>query len=281
MTIRLSPLEIASGLVLGDDPGVEPLPDPFPNLSPLGALEWAMLGALQRPPCLVGFSGGRDSSALLAVATSLARRDGYELPVPVTLRFPGDLEAEESGWQELVIAELGVSNWLRIETGDELGVLGQVARAALDRHGVLWPPNVHALVPLLEAAAGGSLVVGLGGDELFGGLPSRRLTFLPTRLRRAVAKRGGPAELSWLSPQARSALGAALAAEHAGEPIRWRRRVEWLAARRQLSTQRTSGEAPHSSSRSSTPGSSPPWYGMAAAADTAPVTRRWRPCLRG
>jgi asparagine synthase (glutamine-hydrolysing) len=69
------------------------------------------------------------------------------------------------------------------------------------------------------------------------------LAFLPTRLRRAVADRGGAAELSWLSPEARSALEAALAAEHAGEPIRWRQRVDWLARRRGLSTQRASGEA--------------------------------------
>ena len=64
------------GLGDGDDRG----------LTPLAALEEAILPALRRPPCLVSFSGGRDSSCVLAAATRAARREGLQPPVPVTLR---------------------------------------------------------------------------------------------------------------------------------------------------------------------------------------------------
>ena len=54
-----------------------------------------MLRALRRPPCLVSFSGGLDSSALLAVATAVARREGLDDPVPATLVVPGSPESDE------------------------------------------------------------------------------------------------------------------------------------------------------------------------------------------
>ena len=56
--------------------------------TPRAAFEAAILPGLRRSPCLVSFSGGRDSSAVLATATAVARREGLPLPVPITHRFP-------------------------------------------------------------------------------------------------------------------------------------------------------------------------------------------------
>ena len=125
-----------------------------------------MLRALQRPPCVVSFSGGRDSSAILAVATHVARREGLPLPIPVTLRFPGSPDAQEDSWQELVLRHLGIEDWVRLPFDDELDALGPYAQAVLDRHGLLWPANVHSHLPIAGQAPGGTVITGFGGDEL-------------------------------------------------------------------------------------------------------------------
>jgi hypothetical protein len=163
----LTPLELASGLVFGDGGRPADLPLESPPVPPRAALERAVLPALRRPPCLVSFSGGRDSSAILAVATAVARREGLALPIPATNRFPtadGTLETE---WQERVIAYLGIEDWIRRDLTDELDCVGPVATRVLRRHGVLWPCNTHFHDPLFEAAAGGSVLTGIGGDEAF------------------------------------------------------------------------------------------------------------------
>ena len=68
MTYRLAPLEVATGLVLGVDPKSEVLRQGEATTgSALRSFENAVLPALCRAPCLVSFSGGRDSSAVLAV----------------------------------------------------------------------------------------------------------------------------------------------------------------------------------------------------------------------
>ena len=77
---ELSPLEVASGLVFGLLPAAEAAPAAGPPEDPLEALEAAVRPALERSPCVVSFSGGRDSSAVLAVATQVARREGLPLP---------------------------------------------------------------------------------------------------------------------------------------------------------------------------------------------------------
>jgi hypothetical protein len=66
-----------------------------------------------------------------------------------------------------VVRHLGIGDWLRPEFDDELDLVGPVAAEALRRHGLLWPFNAHFHVPLLDAARGGSLLTGIGGDELF------------------------------------------------------------------------------------------------------------------
>ena len=47
------------------------------------------------------------------------------------------------------------------------GALGPLSTSALRRHGVVYPPNTFLQLPLLEAARGGTLLSGFGGDELF------------------------------------------------------------------------------------------------------------------
>jgi hypothetical protein len=92
----LSPLEVASGLVLDPRRSRARLPSVRQGTTPRAALEAAVLPALRRSPCLVSFSGGRDSSAVLAVAASVARREGLPLPIPATNRFPGARLTDEA-----------------------------------------------------------------------------------------------------------------------------------------------------------------------------------------
>ena len=100
---------------------------------PLTALDDAIRPFLRRSPCLVSFSGGRDSSAILAAATALARREGLPLPIPATNRFPHVDESDERPWQEHVVRALRLEDWIRLDFGDELDCVGPVASAALRR----------------------------------------------------------------------------------------------------------------------------------------------------
>jgi asparagine synthase (glutamine-hydrolysing) len=248
----LDPLEVASGLVFGLDLPA-PLPDPG-GTSPRQAFEAAIVRALERPPCLVSFSGGRDSSAVLAVATSIARRESLPEPIPATNRFPDAPGSDESAWQEQVVSHLGLRDWLRPEHGGELDCVGPVARAVLRRHGLLWPFNAHFHVPVFEAAAGGSVLTGVGGDETLGA-PSgaRALAVLggrvrprardalrvgfalsPRALRRVVARRRFVPRLPWLLPDVQRHLARTWADAAAGEPLRWAARVEHVGRLRYL-----------------------------------------------
>ncbi len=245
---RLTPLETAWGMPYGRQLGVAPLPRTPPpagdgTRSPLrAAFEAAVLPALRRPPCLVSFSGGRDSSVVLAVATSLARRAGLADPVPFTHRFPAVPDADETSWQELVVGALGLREWQRPQWSDEMDVLGPVARAVLLRDGVLPPFNGHLHEPVLAAARGGSVLTGIGGDELFAPvrrypvvrvaarrapLRARRVPSLlftaaaPGRVRALRTRRHLPVAFGWLRPDAERRLRAELARDRASEPLRW------------------------------------------------------------
>jgi asparagine synthase (glutamine-hydrolysing) len=162
----LTRLERAAGAALGAHP-MAPLP-PAPTTTARAALERVIAGFLERTPCVVSFSGGRDSSAVLAVAAHVARRDGLPLPVPFTFRFPGKPLTEESDWQEHVIAHLGLDDWQRVELHEELDLLGDVARRCLTEIGLMWPANAYLHVPVFRAARGGTVLTGLDGDGLFG-----------------------------------------------------------------------------------------------------------------
>jgi asparagine synthetase B (glutamine-hydrolysing) len=242
----LSPLEIAAGLPL---PGRAPLPAlPPPHATPRAALEAAILPALRRSPCLVSFSGGRDSSAVLAVAVAVARREGLPVPVPVTHRFRSAADTDEAAWQEQVVAHLGLDEWARIELASELDAVGPVAGAVLQRHGVLWPCNTYFHAPIFEAASGGAVLTGIGGDEAFARSAWARpldvlgarvrpeprdaarvaLALAPAPVKRAVAVHRMPELFPWLRPAARRQVERWLAADAVGEPLRWRRRYRHL-----------------------------------------------------
>lgn len=242
---RFSAIEVAAGMPFGVCPeeGPDDL-EPAPRL----ALEARVRAALAHPPCVVAFSGGRDSSALLAVAVDLARREGWSLPVAVTLRFQS-AATDEADWQELVLRHLGLDDWVRLEVGEELDLVGPVAARGLRRHGLLYPANAHLIVPMAGPAAGGSLLTGVGGDDVFGNWPwhdfasmlagrrrprrqdLRRAAHLaaPRSLRAEVMRRREPLGLPWIVPSARRQVAGMLASELSGAPRSWSARMRWSA----------------------------------------------------
>ncbi|MDA0168632.1 asparagine synthase-related protein [Solirubrobacter taibaiensis] len=237
----LAPVELATGIVFGLV--AEPVPLPA-GAVPAAALEAAVLGAVRGDgPCCVSFSGGRDSSAVLAAATRVARREGRPDPVPLTLRAAHEPHSHESEWQELVVAHLGLDDWMRIEITDELDAVGPYARRVLERHGLLWPFNAHFHLPLLEHAVGGTLLTGIGGDELWSSSRApvvrrrrRALAYAPFALRRAVLARREPIDYPWLRPEGVAAARRAAGGERAGEPLTVARRMAWYRGMRATAT---------------------------------------------
>ena len=140
--VALDALDVASGMVIGSLARAGAWPGSG-DAEPLAAVEAVVLRGLLRPPCLVSFSGGRDSSALLAVAVDVARREGLDRPVPITARFGVD-EADEQSWQETMVTHLGVRDWLRVDITDELDLLGDIGATFLRRHGLRYPQNTHS-----------------------------------------------------------------------------------------------------------------------------------------
>jgi asparagine synthase (glutamine-hydrolysing) len=158
----MSALEVAAGMPFGWDPPVPARPEAD---DPMSALEEVLVAALQDPPCRIAFSGGRDSSLLLAAATRAARRHGLPLPIPVTGRY-ADAASQEHRWQELVLDHLSLDEHVVVDVADEHDAIGPLATAQLRRHGLLFPPNGHITASLFGDTRGGTLLLGIGGDEL-------------------------------------------------------------------------------------------------------------------
>jgi asparagine synthase (glutamine-hydrolysing) len=244
----MEPLEIAGGWVNGYDP--VPMP-PDPSASPRRVLDRLLLAHLENAPCLVAFSGGRDSSVLLAAAVSLARREGLPLPVPITLSYPNAPDAEESRWQDAVLAHLGITDRIVLTVHDEHDPLGPVATRVLRQHGLIWPPNFAPTMRLLAMARGGSLLTGEGGDETFGLKRVTPLTKLakskglvppavyadalgaltPAPLRRRAAMRGRYRR-PWLHPEAELELARRDAADTAAFALNAARNTWQFSTRR-------------------------------------------------
>jgi asparagine synthase (glutamine-hydrolysing) len=243
----LSPLEAAVGMPLGGGPPVA-LPR-TPGLDPRAALEEATLPALRAGPCWIAFSGGRDSSLLLAAAAAMARRAGLEPPIALTFRFPALADTKEDGWQERVIAHLRHERWVRVELGDELDLLGEHGVRALRALGPYWPANAHFALALARHAASGTVLTGEGGDDLFAwwrwqraatvlgsgvprawrDVPTLALALAPRPLRRAHERRGVE-RLPWLTDRAAAAHRRALG-RLADVPWRWDRQLAWMRGR--------------------------------------------------
>ena len=238
---RASKLEMATGWVPGrariPRPGHSEVPE-----HPRRAMERLLLPALQQRPCVVGFSGGRDSSAVLAVAVDLARREGLDPPIPVTNVYPELDETDETHWQELVIRHLGIDEWVRQEFTDETDLLSPTTVASLRRHGPLWPATIHNREPLISIARGGCYIDGEGGDEVLGDFrltPLVRIltgelqigtraakdlvkTLGPRRVRRYLARRSmvhNKTLRPWLQPEINEWFMTTSATETADVPL--------------------------------------------------------------
>lgn len=197
----------------------------------------------------VCFSGGRDSSAVLALAVHVARRRGAPPPVPVTLRFPDHPESDESPWQEMVIRHLGLSDWIVIDRPDA-DLLDPGITDLLTDWGLFYPSQIGSYLPIVAAAANGVLLTGEGGDESFGGWQFRAaahpwgwgprsaakssavavLNRGPAAMRNWYRRRSRP--YPWLTPAGRAAVEVALGDSDEREPLAWRTYVAWVFARR-------------------------------------------------
>lgn len=236
---RPSDVEIMASTLLGTEPAAPP-PEHADGRGVMAALERAMLPGLRRPPAIVSFSGGRDSSAVLATAVDVARRNGLPDPVPAIMRFATARETDETAWQELVLRHLEVARYEVVELEHELDALGPTATSALRRNGVRWPGNAYMHDPIIELARGGSLLSGVGGDELLGTRASRHvllarrqarprardlatvpLALMPGSVRAAVWQRRNAPEHSWLTPAGADLVNRELALEEVAWPHRW------------------------------------------------------------
>jgi asparagine synthase (glutamine-hydrolysing) len=164
----------------------------------------------------------------------VARRERLDEPVPITIRATDVPHSHESEWQERVVEHLRPADWMRLEIRDELDAVGPYARRVLERHGLLWPFNAHFHLPMLDCAAGGTLLTGVGGDELWSAsraprvrLRRRVLGFAPHPLRRMVLARREPIDYPWLRPRARQAAKRAAGSDSAAEPWTVLRRLDW------------------------------------------------------
>lgn len=241
----LDGLDAAWGWPFGET-DVDAVPRPRPAGGwphPRTLLETLLRDALVAGPVVITFSGGRDSSALLALALHVARRDGVPEPIALTYRYPdADAGAQESQWQDLVARHVGLTTWERCLVGDELDLLGPLGGSLLALAGrAAFPYSLAAEGYACGVAQGGTLVTGEIGDWAFA---PRRMTVLramarghgwrrastraylvevagPRSLRRQVMARGLD-ELPWLQPAA-AAERRRQAATAPLPPLRWDR----------------------------------------------------------
>ena len=245
--LRPTPLEVSTHIPFGLVPGVTLADGADRHLTPRQALEAAVLPALQRGPCVVSFSGGCDSSLVLAIATHVARREGLPDPIPVTHVFPQVATSDESSFQELIVSTLGLKDWQRMEWVDgEMEVLGPIARRFLAAFGVLLPFNAHFHWPIVEAGAGGSCLTGIGGDDALEDgdrvatarflclrRPERSLRhvaygLLPAGLRqRRLVQQARVSDFTWLRPDTQRALEQEIAHWESREPLHQGRAMRW------------------------------------------------------
>jgi asparagine synthetase B (glutamine-hydrolysing) len=244
--IPITGLELATGVTNGAYPHAPPIPEPIPGVGARSAMEGVIREGLRHPPCVVTFSGGRDSSAVLAMAALVARRHGLEPPIPFTLRFPSVVTAAEDEWQRPLIDRLQLGDrWIRLDVDHEADCVGPWARQVHGQLGLVWPFNSHFLLPMAQAAAGGTLLTGVGGDEMLtpasvyqvaelvagrrrpGRNDFRRVAraLAPRALRREVLRRRWPSSMRWLTAGAEAEHRRREAAFEAAAPMHWGRQL--------------------------------------------------------
>lgn len=243
----MSDEEIARGALFGQA-AIPPTAPDGPHPPPRTVVEGLVRRALLRPPCVIAFSGGRDSSAVLALATTIARREGLAEPIPVTRRFPGIPTTDETDWQELVIRHLELDEWQKVEFGAQFDLVGPLAAPMLLAHGVIWTPLFYSYQAVLPFARGGSLLDGEGGDQLFDHSyrayaiadllrgrvrPSRRslrrvaVTLAPRPLLRSKYRRRVTSFMPWLRSEAAEQAAEELWATETAEPRTYPRAARW------------------------------------------------------
>ena len=244
----MSSLETAVGFVFGTE-SPEPIRGSVDGTASelVETLAALLVPALLRQPCIIEFSGGRDSSVLLAVALMVARREGLEEPVAATKRHPGVSESREDEWQEGLVRHLGVTEWVKLDFEDELDLVGPLAQQFLSRYGVVWPPMLWSMWPFLQLAKGGALVSGEGGDEMFGprrSTPVARLLYeremsksvikrsalaiAPRPFRQAVLSRHKEQpRVPWLRPRGLATVTDLIRKERLAEPFDWPASLFW------------------------------------------------------
>jgi asparagine synthetase B (glutamine-hydrolysing) len=223
-SLELTTFEVSSGLVVGR--GARRSADGA--CQPIEALDAAVRASLRRSPCIVSFSGGHDSSLILATAARVARADGLPLPIPVTWRFEDAPLAEESAVQEAVIASLRLPDWVKLQARDDLDLVGPVARSVLLRHGLRFPANAFLHAPIYQLASGGDVLTGIGGDQIFG--RSRR----PRRPWPFAPRRSGPGGFGWLRADAARGASRRLNRERRRMPRSEVQRPRWRLESRRL-----------------------------------------------
>lgn len=237
-SLGMTPLDLATGGVWGREPRAPLSRDPATPTVREAITELAR-SIDRRDRAFLAFSGGTDSSIALAIATQVAREQDAPDPVPITIRYP-DIDASIDPWQERVVAHLGLQDWVRINARDELDVVGPHAQATLRRHGILFPANGYVVEPQAEVAAGGALIVPIGGSDFhlfwhWGPLmdvvagrrrPARRdlphavLAAMPRRARRRLLRRRLEREApAWLTPEGKAELVDVMAATAADTPL--------------------------------------------------------------
>lgn len=209
--------------------------------SPRTVLERVVASAFSDRPVYVLFSGGRDSSAVLALAIREARRLGADDPVPVIIRHRNAPRSEEREWQELVLDHLAVSSPRVVNFHGEQSLLSEAATESLRQHGLLWPPALHLHRAIYRTLEPGTILTGEGGDLIIEGrritpladtlrqgrlrtsLRAARQLMRETKVRSQLAERLTEAS-PWLTPQARRHLYSAV--DSPPEPLRWNRSLK-------------------------------------------------------
>lgn len=226
-------------------------PDEFKSAR--DALELALGEAIRTStrPLGVLFSGGRDSSAVLATAVLVARRMGADDPVPVTALYPDEPRADESEWQALVLSHLGIRHRRLVEVRTQRRVLGTRSTRHLRAHGLVWPSGAQTQSVFFdEAEPGDVFVTGEGGDLVLDrhrGTPLHLLAQDAPRVRRRVVAEVGATlvpnaltgprawrdyrkTLPWLRPRALRPLVVDTAVARGS--LRWDRATRGLLALR-------------------------------------------------